>query len=63
MSAITIAGGLLLQPPPPDTVPYLILGYVIIGVVGLGYVVTLVVRQRNLRRDLDVLERLKDDDE
>jgi len=54
---------LLLQDQPPDTVSYLILGYVIIGVVGLGYVLTLVVRQRNLRRDLDVLERMKDDDE
>jgi hypothetical protein len=63
MSALTIISGLLLLDPPPDTVPYLILGYVIIGVVGLGYVITLVIRQRNLRRDLDVLERLEHDDE
>ena len=53
----------LLLDEPPDTVSYLILGYVIIGVVGLGYVITLVVRQRNLRRDLDVLEKLDKDDE
>lgn len=53
----------LLLEEPPDTVAYLILGYVIIAVVGLGYVITLVVRQRNLRRDLDVLDRLDKDDE
>lgn len=57
---------LLLSPvldQPPDTVSYLILGYVIIAVVGVGYVITLVVRQRNLKRDLDVLEKLDKDDE
>lgn len=51
----------LLLDQTPDTVPYLILGYVIIGVVGLGYVLTLVLRQRNLRRDLEMLERLDQD--
>jgi hypothetical protein len=56
---------LLLLAPPPDTTSYLILGYVIIGGVGLLYVITLIVRQRNLKRDLDVIERLEnaDDDE
>lgn len=53
----------LLLDEPPDTTSYLILGYVIIGIVGLGYIVTLLVRQRNLHRDLDVLERLEKDDE
>lgn len=53
----------LFQDQTPDTVSYLILGYVIIAAVGLGYVITLVVRQRNLRRDLDVLDRLDKDDE
>ena len=56
---------LLLLASPPDTTSYLILGYVIIGGVGLLYVITLIVRQRNLKRDLDVIERLEnaDDDE
>ncbi len=56
---------LLLLASPPDTTSYLILGYVIIGGVGLLYVITLLVRQRNLKRDLDVIERLEnaDDDE
>jgi hypothetical protein len=53
----------LIQDGPPDTVNYLILGYVIIAVVGLGYVLTLVLRQRNLRRDLDMLDKLDKDDE
>jgi CcmD family protein len=53
----------LLADQPPDTVAYLILGYVIIGAVGLGYIVTLLLRQRNLRRELDVLERLEKDDD
>jgi hypothetical protein len=47
----------------PDTVNYLILGYVIIGGVGLGYVLTMWLRQRNLKRDLEVIERLQKDDE
>ncbi len=46
----------------PNTIPYLILGYVIIGGVGLGYVLSLVIRQRRLKRDLDVLERLMRDE-
>jgi hypothetical protein len=53
----------LIQDEPPDTIPYLILGYVIIAAVGLGYIVTLVIRQRNLRRDLDMLERLEKDED
>ncbi len=52
-----------LQDATPDTVSYLILGYVIIGVVGLGYVVTLLWRQRNLRRDLEMLEALQREDQ
>ena len=47
----------------PDTVNYLILGYVIICGVGLGYVLSMWLRQRNLKRDLEVIERLQDSDE
>jgi hypothetical protein len=53
---------LMLQSSTPDTIPYLILGYVIIGTVGLGYVLTLVWRQRTLQRDLEVMEKLQEDD-
>lgn len=54
---------LMLQNPTPDTVSYMILGYVIMGAVALVYVGSLLLRQRNLKRDLDVLERLQDDED
>lgn len=54
---------LLFQSAPPDTSLYLLLGYVIIGGVGLIYVISLLVRQRNLKRDLDIIERLQRDEE
>ncbi len=47
----------------PNTIPYLILGYAIIGGVGLGYVVSLLLRQRRLRRDLLALEHLLEDEQ
>jgi hypothetical protein len=53
----------IIQNPTPNTVNYLILGYVIIGVVGLGYVVTLLIRQNNLRRDLEMLKRLEEEED
>jgi hypothetical protein len=54
---------LLFETATPDTAPYLLLGYVIIGGVGLIYVISLLVRQRNLKRDLDIIERLQRDEE
>jgi hypothetical protein len=53
----------LFQNPTPNTVSYLIVGYVIIGVVGLGYVVTLLIRQSSLRRDLETLKRLQEEED
>jgi hypothetical protein len=47
----------------PNTVNYLILGYVIISGVGLGYVLSMWLRQRNLKRDLEVIERLQNSDD
>lgn len=47
----------------PDTISYMILGYVIIGGIGLIYIGSLLMRQRNLKQDLDVLERLQADDD
>lgn len=54
---------MFLQSGTIDSTPYLILGYVIIGGVGLGYVLTLWFRQRGLKRDLEVIERLQDAEE
>jgi hypothetical protein len=43
---------------PPDTVTYLIVGYALIGGVGLVYIISLIVRQRNLKRDVEALEAI-----
>ena len=51
------------NPPTPDTVSYLILGYVLMAVVGLGYLLSLLFRQRGLMRDLEVLAKLNEDEE
>lgn len=48
---------------PPDTTGYLIVGYAIIGGIGLLYALSLLLRQRSLKHDLDVIERLHLDDE
>jgi len=42
---------------------YLILGYTVMGIIGLVYIVSLAVRQRNLRQDIQLMERLLQDDE
>lgn len=42
---------------------YLILGYVVMGVISLVYIVSLAMRQRNLRQDIQLMERLLQDDE
>ena len=54
---------LLIQNAPIDSTPYLLLGYAIIGGVGLIYTISLYFRQRNLKRELEVLERLQQDED
>ena len=50
---------MFLQDAPADTVSYMILGFVVIlGMIGL-YVVSLAVRMRNARRDLEMLEEIQ----
>ncbi len=44
--------------PTPDTINYMILGYVVFSVCMALYLVSLVVRARNLKQDLDVLQEL-----
>ncbi len=51
---------LLLQQGPADTVSYMIAGYVVIFGVILIYLLSLYIRQRNLQRDLEVLEELEE---
>jgi hypothetical protein len=54
---------LMLQNQTPDTVSYLVLGYVVIGGVGLGYVVTLIVRWQRLKRELRIVKSLLEEEE
>ena len=42
---------------------YLMLGYAVMGTIGLVYIVSLALRQRNLRQDIQLMERLLQDDE
>lgn len=43
----------------PNTVGYMILGYAVFSVVMMIYLISLVVRRRNLQRDLEVLEEVE----
>jgi hypothetical protein len=49
---------MFLQDPTPDTSGYMIAGYAVFFIVSAIYLVSLIVRNRNLRRDLDMLEEL-----
>ena len=42
----------------PDTTNYMIAGYVVFSVGMVGYLISLVLRARNLKQDLDVLQDL-----
>jgi hypothetical protein len=53
----------LLQEGPANTTSYMIAGYTIIFGVMLLYLISLLVRQRNLQKDLEVLEEIQTDQE
>ena len=53
----------LLQEGPADTTSYMIAGYAIIFGVMLIYLISLLVRQRNLQKDLEVLEEIQGEQE
>jgi hypothetical protein len=49
----------LLQQEPAQTLNYLVMGYVVIfGAMGI-YLISLFIRQRNLKQDLQTLEELE----
>ena len=50
---------ILLQEGPANTTSYMIAGYTIIFGVMLIYLVSLLIRQRNLNKDLEVLEEIQ----
>lgn len=50
---------MLFQPPPVETYDYMVLGFaVILGIMAL-YIMSLALRFRSLRRDLDLLEEIE----
>ncbi len=50
---------MLFQPPPAETFDFMVLGFgVILGTMAL-FLISMVVRFRNLRRDLDLLEEME----
>ncbi len=48
-----------LQEGPANTTSYMIAGYAVIFGVMLIYLISLLVRQRNLQKDLEVLEEIQ----
>jgi hypothetical protein len=46
----------------PDTAAYLILGLAVVALIGLGFIASLIVRQRNLEKDLQLIEQLREQD-
>lgn len=51
----------LLQDAPAQTTNYMIYGYIVIFGVMLLYVVSLYIRRRNLKQDLELLEDVKEE--
>jgi hypothetical protein len=43
----------------PETTPYLILGLVVVTVIMAGFVASIVIRYRNLEKDAEMIEQLK----
>ncbi|MCA9974860.1 MAG: hypothetical protein KC413_03895 [Anaerolineales bacterium] len=57
---------ILLQGPIGDPMQfnnYLVLGYVVMWLIGVAYVISLAMRQRNLQKDVAMLKRLLQEDE
>lgn len=53
---------MFLQQGPPDTVGYMIFGFVVIFGVMFFYLASLMMRQRNLKRDIDILQDLEENE-
>ncbi len=52
---------MLLQQATPDTLNYMLLGFAVMLGLPLLYVLSFVMRQRNLERDIQLIETLKDE--
>ena len=63
MNEITLNAALQTVSDPNQFNNYLFLGYAAMWLIGMIYVASLAVRQRNLRRDLDLMEQILQEDE
>jgi len=52
---------MFIQEPPPDTSGYMIAGYIVAFSVMAIYLLSLVIRWRNLSRDIEALESIRDE--
>jgi len=52
-----------LQEGPANTTSYMIAGYAVIFGIMLIYLISLLVRQRNLQKDLEVLEEIQTEEQ
>ena len=53
----------LLDPTTPNTVGYLIAGYIFLLGLPIAYIVTWFIRRRSLERDIEMLESLRADEQ
>ena len=49
----------IFQQAPAETTRYMIAGYSVIFTVILGYIVSIIIRRRNLERDVEMLKELE----
>jgi CcmD family protein len=49
----------MLQQAPAETTRYMVAGYTVIFSVMLLYIISLILRRRNLKRDLDTLKEME----
>ena len=54
---------ILLQADPDQFNDFLLLGYVVLGIIAILYIGYLFNQQRNIKRDLELMEQLLEDDE
>jgi hypothetical protein len=51
---------LFAQEPTPDTSAYMIAGYAVIFSIMLIYLISLIIRNRNLKKDYEMLEEIEE---
>ncbi len=54
---------LLLQTDPDQFNDFLLLGYVVLGIIAVSYIAYLYNQQRNIQKDLELMEQLLEDEE